>query len=96
MDRRAGRDKARRGAPSSLQNYLSEGRKRYGGRESGTELTGPCGVAPGALALRAAFRCSVEGRSVAPSGIIYREGRKRRYGLEIGTKIAGLWRLIGR
>ena len=55
-------------------------------KELRTDLARPCGVAPGVLGLHAAFRRSIEGRFITPSGIIRQGGRKRRGGLGSGTE----------
>ena len=73
-----------------LRNYPMEGQKRRGGKRVRNGLTGPCGVVSEALGLRAAFRCSMEGCSVAPSGIIRQGGERDALDWRVGRKFAGL------
>ena len=74
VDWRAGRDKARR---SIISPELSiGGMKEIRWKRVGDGTLWAFLVALGALGLQSAFRHSMEGRSVAPSGIIRRGGKR--------------------
>ena len=89
MDWRAGREQG--AALRRLSGIIRWRDKRdVVDEELRTDLAGPYGVSPGVLWLRAAFRRSMEGRSIPPSGIIHRGGQKRHSGLESETKLAEL------